>query len=65
MAAKQRQTTSNGVRYDIHFQVIRGRRVPFVYFESIYGYNLEFFSIEEAEKRYRIDSEHKYWSYEN
>lgn len=45
--------TKKRTRYDIKFQTIRNRNVPYVYFGD-YGFSLEVFSIEEAEHRYHL-----------
>jgi len=59
---KQKQTTHKGNRYDIQFQVLRGKKVPFAYFGGIYGYNLLSFSIEQAEEMYLYTKNSQNWS---
>jgi hypothetical protein len=45
--------TKNRTRYDIKFQTIRNRNVPYVYFED-YAFSLERFSIAQAEQQYLL-----------
>jgi hypothetical protein len=59
---KQKQTTHKGNRYDIQFVVLRGKKVPFAYFGTAYGYNLLQFSIEQAEDMYLSQISQKDWS---
>ena len=47
----KRNTTQKGNRYDIQYQVVRGRKQPFVYFgNATFGYNLLHMSVEQAER---------------
>ena len=49
MPALQRNRTRGGLRYDIHFQVVRGRRIPYVYVGSM-AYSLEEWTLEMIER---------------
>lgn len=49
MPAQQRQTTDSGLRYDIHFQVVRGKRVPYAYVGPL-AYSLQDFSLDDIDR---------------